>query len=238
MKRRGFTLLELIVAMGMTVIIIGAIGTAYRLTLDYAESTPARLSAFQSEIQIRRTLEGLFTGAFLTTDADDRMSYFIAANSGGQVGDPDSITWVTTSRNPEGGFLISDSDDFEELHSQYGPQGGNSEVSLSINPVGDAGDKQGLFLRIQTPADGDSTQGGTETLLIPDITRATYEFWDGTQWINTWDTINGGSRRLPAAVRLTLEREEGDPEIMVFRLPLSDVTAENPITQESGGGGT
>lgn len=223
--------------MGISLIIIGAIGTALKLTIDYSVSTPARLTAFQNEIQYRRTLEGLFTGAFLTTDEEDRMSFFVASNSGTQVGDADTVTWVTMSKNPEGGFLTSDSEDFEQLHEQYGPQGGNSEVSISLSPVGDAGDRSGLFLRIQTPADGDSTQGGTETLLVDGITSATYEFWDGTQWITTWDTINGGSRRLPAAVRITLEREEGTPEYLVFRLPLSDVTAENPITQEGGGDG-
>lgn len=235
---RGFTVLELLVALIMTLFLIGAIGTAYQLSTDYSRKTPERLNAFQDEIQLRRTLLDLVQGTYVSADNDDRLSYFIAANSTGQASTADSLTFTTLSRRIDGGFLLDQDSTFEELNDKYGPQGGLTEVSINISPVGDPGDdREGLFLRIQSPSDGDPTQGGTERLLIPDITNVTYEFWDGTQWIDNWDTINGGQRRIPPAFRLTLERADRDPEYLTFRIPTSDITAENPFTQTTGATG-
>ncbi|ARU40622.1 hypothetical protein CCB80_05495 [Armatimonadetes bacterium Uphvl-Ar1] len=237
MRKRGFTFIELIIAMTMTLLLIGSIATAYQITVDYSRKTPERLNAFQDQIQNRRTLESLMEGTYVSDDNDDRLTYFVAANATGQSTTADSLTFTTLSRRIDGGFLLDQDSTFEDLNDRFGPQGGLSEVSLNIQSVGDPGDdRAGLFLRIQTPADGDPTQGGTERLLFPNVTNVIYEFWDGAQWVDAWDTVNGGSRRIPPAVRLTLEREEEEPEYLTFRIPTSDVTAENPITQESTGG--
>ena len=238
MSKRAFTLIELLVALALSLTIIGAISTSFALTLDYTRTTPERLNAFQDSNQVRRTLDGLFRGAFVSGDADDLLTYFVAGDSTGQSSTSDSLTFTTLSNQPEGSFLISDSEDFEELQNRYGPQGGTAEVSLSLTAVGDPEtDDTGLFLRVQTPADGDTTQGGRERLLIPGVTAITYEFWDGAEWVQTWDTVNGGSRRIPSAVRLTLDYEEGDSEYLTFRIPNSDVTSEDPITQTGGATG-
>jgi prepilin-type N-terminal cleavage/methylation domain-containing protein len=235
MRQKGFTLIEMIIALAMSLLILGSIGGAFEAALQYQRTTPARLNAFQDSIQTRKTLDTLLQGAFVSTDTADLLSYFVAADSTGQSTTADGLVFTTLSRPVDGGYIISDSVDSEELQDRFGPQGGLSEVSLSLTPVGDSGDSSGLFLRIQTPGDGDPTQGGTEQLLVPDVTSVTYELWDGIQWVTTWDTINSGSRRLPAAIRLTLEFEDGDPEYLTFRIPGSDVTAENPIVQSTDG---
>lgn len=236
--RRAFTLIELLVALSLSMVLIGSISTAFFLTLQYSQNTPERLNDFQDRLQIRRTLENLIVGTYVSTDENDLLTYFVAGDSTGQSATADSLTFTTLSNQPEGGFLISDSEDFEELQERFGPQGGVAEVSLSLTPVGSPNeDDSGLFLRIQDPSDGDTTQGGTERLLIPGVTSITFEMWDGGAWVQTWDTINGGSRRIPPAVRFTLEYEEGPAEYLTFRLPNSDVTAENPITQTGGENG-
>lgn len=235
MKRRAFTLLELVVVMAMTMILIFTIGAAFKLALDFAERTPERLNRAGNAVQYRQTLESLFEGAYVSSSDDDALTYFVASSAGGQAANPDTVTFVTLTRPVVGGALLEQDNDFETLNERYGPQGGPTEVALSTFPVGDAGNRQGLFLRMQTPADGDPTQGGRERLLVDGVVSATYEFWDGTQWLTSWDT-RIGQRRLPAAIRITLEFDDGDPEVLTLRLPLSDVTALNPIVQESGGG--
>ncbi|MBL8068197.1 MAG: type II secretion system protein GspJ [Armatimonadetes bacterium] len=240
MKRRGFTLLELLVALGLSLILIGAISTSFQLALDYSRTTPARLNKFQDEVQLRRTLAQLISGAYVSSDTADNLTYLATQSSGGEAGTPDTLVFTTLGQPVAGGFLLSDSPDTEELNSRFGPQGGTSEVSLSTVPVGEPNqtDASGLFLRIQTPSDGDPTQGGTERLLVSGVTSVTFEFWDGGSWVDTWDTVNSGSRRLPAAIRMTLEFSEGDPQTMTFRVPGSDVTAANPITITGGGAPT
>jgi hypothetical protein len=122
--------------------------------------------------------------------------------------------------------------DFETLNDQYGPQGGVAEIQLSLTPVGQpASSDTGLFLREQRPADSDSSQGGNESLLMPNVTTIQFEFFDGLQWQETWDTITSGSRRIPSAVRVTYQLTGEDQQrFIIVRLPFSDVTPTNPVT--------
>ncbi|MDI9641100.1 type II secretion system protein GspJ [Kamptonema cortianum] len=237
--RRGFTLVELMVVLAMTGVIVGTIAMAYSTTLDYARTTPDRLTDYQEDRQQEVSLRRLIEGAYVTTDEDDNLSYFVAESLSGQGTNPDSLTFTSIGRLPDGGFLRSEEEEFETLHSRFGPQGGLIEISFSLSPVGDAGDAEGLFLRIQRPSDGDLTQGGREELFIPGVTSLSWEFWDGTQWVTTWDTRQG-QRRIPAAVRMTFQiGDEGAERTHVFRLVNSDISAENPLvqsTQEPGGG--
>lgn len=237
-KRQGLTLVELMVVVAMSSVIVGALGSAYSLALDYAQRTPARLDDFQSEISRKNTLESLFRGAYLSTVADDPLTYFAAFSNSGQGSVPDTESFTSLGNPSEGGFLRATETDFETLNERYGAQAGMTEVSLSIVPVGDAGERVGLFLRTQRPADGDPTQGGTERLLWDGVTQFDLEFWDGQQWITTWDTRTG-ARRLPAAVRLNITVDEQEMESIVLRLPNSDVTSTNPLVQSTDGqGGT
>lgn len=161
---------------------------------------------------------------------------------GAQVGNSltgigDTLVFTGFGQSPPGAVLGANSDDdFETLNNQAGPQGGLEEISLSMATVGNAGDKTGMFLREQRPPDNDPTQGGMESLLSADIQTVTFECFDGLLWQPSWDTRTG-SRRLPAAVRVTytLVADPSTQHIFIVRLPMSDVTATNPVTQTSGG---
>jgi prepilin-type N-terminal cleavage/methylation domain-containing protein len=235
MKTKAFTLLELLVALTISTIVIGAISGAFTVALRYARTTPDRLSVYQESFNSRAKLEQLFKGATITADTNDQLTYFTTGTADGDATEVSGLTFTSLPQSLPGGYLLDESDDFADLNTRFGPQGGTAEVSLSLEPVGDAPqDQTGLFLRIQNPSDGDLTQGGFEELLIPGVTEVTYEFWDGLDWVTTWDTQNGGSRRLPPAVRLTLSFEEEDQQILTFRIPSSDITAANPLTTEGG----
>jgi hypothetical protein len=79
------------------------------------------------------------------------------------------------------------------------------------------------------------TQGGMESVLDADIESINFEFWDGLQWITEWDTQASNTPRLPAAVRITYQRQDdANDRFLVVRLKHSDITPDNPLTQESG----
>lgn len=229
--KQAFTLVELLVTLAMTTVIIGTLGTAYFATLQYTSTAPARLDAFAATLQTDETLRKLIAAAHLSTADDDPLTYFVCESA-----DPSVLTFTTTGQHPEGAFLRATRQTFEELHETFGPQGGVTEISLSLTPVGDPGGRAGLFLRTQTPSDGDITQGGTERLLVPDAETLAFEFWDGQEWLPSWDTREIG-RRLPAAVRIryTLAGET-DERTLTIRVQTSDVTPDNPLTQTIGGG--
>ena len=234
--KRGFTLVELMVALVMGAVLVAGIGIMLSSALSYVATTPDRLTNEQDAIRIREKLRGLLSAAFVSDADDDTGTYFIAENSAGAGETADVLTFSTLGVRPSGAALHSDEEDFNALNDKYGPQGGVAEVSISTTAVGDAGEAEGVFLRLQNPSDGDPTQGGRESLLINGATGLSFEFWDGSDWVTTWDTRTM-DRRVPAAVRVNYTDSDDRPVSLTVRLENSDVTQANPITQSTTGGG-
>lgn len=235
--RRGFTLVELLIALAMGAVLVGAIGMTLSSAVSYAATTPDRLVNEQDTIRVREKLRTLISCAFVADADDDTGTYFIAENSSGSGEIADVLTFSTLGVRPSGAALRSDEEDFEALNQKFGPQGGVTEVSLSTTAVGDGGDQSGVFLRVQNPSDGDPTQGGRESLLISGATDLSFEFWDGSDWVTAWDTRTM-DRRIPAAVRVNYTDSEEQARSLTVRLQNSDVNQANPITQSTTGGGT
>jgi type II secretory pathway pseudopilin PulG len=234
LKRRkgrvGVTLLELLVVLVMMGFLTYALIYAFVGGIDMERRQSQRQSEQNPTARLERRITRLLTEATLSEDTADQTTYFVAATeSEGALG-ADRLTFTTTA--PGLSLAAQQSvDDFETQHEQSGPQGGVAEVSFGTTPVGQAVSTTGLFERLQRPADGDETQGGTEAVLEASVTQLGFEFYDGTQWTTEWDTLNSGTRRLPAAVRVsyTLSTDaDAIPHSFVVRLPASDVDADNP----------
>lgn len=242
MRNRGFTLLELLITMVMAGIISAAVSQAYSTGLRFRQGQQASRAGAERVARIDDELRRLISSAQVTASATNNASFFIGSSgtqqpgSGLQLEGNMADTLVFTSfggRIPS--QALESQDDFETQNQVHGPVGGVVEYQLGLTAVGDAGTQEGLFLRTQRPADGDSTQGGTERLLEPDIRSITFEFFDGETWQPTWNTDSQqGVRRIPAAVRVTYgltDDAEGVSHILIVNLPYSDVTVDNPITQ-------
>jgi prepilin-type N-terminal cleavage/methylation domain-containing protein len=234
-RRAGFTLIELLV----TAIVVGILSLALAGAFGFGVGFQAKADASR-EREIARTnfedkVRALLQNATMnTTDTTDTTTYFLAgADAAGQ---DDRLTF-TTSMTRIPGAQMNSQDDFQTQNQQFGPQGGLEEVSIGTTPVGQTNQPNGLFLREQRPADGDTTQGGNESLLDPDITSIQWEFFDGLNWLTTWDTAQT-TRRIPSAVRVTYQlQDESDQHVFVVRLYKSDVTPDNPVTETAAGAG-
>lgn len=241
--KRGLTLLELLVAATMTVFITLAVTAAYVQGIRYTKQSSDARALEGARIRFEDRIGSLLTLAELTSDTTDRFSYFIGQIGNGQSNSPagnknntsDTLTFtVIGSRLP--GAVLASTDDFETINKNFGPQGGVAEVSIEFTAVGTVPDNtSGIFLRLQRPADGDPTQGGTETVLDANVTELGFEFFDGTNWDPTWNTQTG-TRRLPSAVRMTYRIEGDDTDrVVTYSLPMSDVTPDNPIPTGANG---
>lgn len=252
MKRvtSGISLLELLVALMMSAVVIVGVAGAYTEAIAFdRQNTQAHESA-DARIQLEDQIRSLLQGAFVSSSATDSSTYFLGDESGNveNTTAADTLIFTTMSVGLNGSEINDTTDDSETLNQTYGTQGGVTEIALSMTAVGDNGQsKQGLFMREQRPADGDPTQGGYETLLSSDVKSIMFEFYDGANWDPTWSTsgVNAQSttnlnidtsgvdgRRIPAAVRVTYTLNNDPDEIQhvfIVRLPLSDVTAENPV---------
>lgn len=225
-RRAGYSLIELLVAMAIVGILIAAMGRTYVLTMQQ----DAQVQSGREQIQAQRAFENrvaeLFRHAYLSADTTSQTTYFVATDNGNG---PDTVTFTMLGDLPNQAYMDSDQD-FESLNSDYGPQGGVAEISISISPVGNSPFTDALYLREQRPADGDPLQGGYESVLHSDVTSVQFEFYDGSTWITSWDTREQTTARLPAAVRITYRlSSESSDRTMTVRLPASDVTAENPL---------
>lgn len=243
MTRRGFSLVELLLAVALIGIVSGVlaqgfvVGSEYGQRLDRARREQSQRLSF--EARVRTLLEA----AWLAGDETDPYSFFVAsvggsaAAGGGNTGGgrADTLTFTAANLAPSYAYLTNVDSDFETLNEQYGAQGGNTEVALSHTAYGEPGERTGLFIRKQRPADGDPTQGGFESVMDADVETIRFEFYDGQQWVNDWDSGVAGQHRLPAAIRVyyTLTNQENE-NAFVVRLPLSDVTPDSP----AGVGGT
>jgi len=231
-KRRGFTVIELLMVAVMTVVLVTALTTVFSSALASLRRAPQLDQMLEQGRKVEGRLARYLRGAFITTDNTDTLTYFVAGSQGGSTGNPDTLVFTTTSA-PLNMAAVDDTDnDWQQKNEIYGPQGGLTEVSLSLTPVGTGAEGSGIYLRTQTPADGDPTQGGYESLLLANVSELSFEFWDGTEWTTAWDTTTG-VRRIPAAVRITYRIDtEPNSHTVTVRLEQSDVTSTNPVAQQ------
>lgn len=236
MNRRGTTLLELLVVIVMVALITVGATAAFSVAVDYHTRAVPERERRAARRQFERSLRDLLERAHVSTDAD---TFFLMGTAGAASGSTsneaaESLTF-TISGTAISGAALDSTDDFETANASLGPQGGWVEVHLSTTPYGEPGDRDGLFLREQRPADGDPTQGGTERLFFPGLASITFEGFDGFQWTELWDTTAQDEPRLPSAVRVTYTMSDDEETSYTFlvRVPRSDVTPENPL--EAGG---
>lgn len=232
--RRGVSLLELLVVAVMGAIVVTGAARAFQAGVDFqARVVPER----ESQLDRQRFEDGvarLIRSAYISEDEQDATTYFIASNSSGGVSltdaaSADTIIFTVLGTPPPASYLNS-SEDFETRNSTFGPQGGAAEIQLGTTPVGEAGERTGLFLREQRPSDGEPLQGGYEQVFEERVNSMFFEFWNGETWVGEWDTETQGERRLPAAVRVTYDFVgESNSRSFVVRVPLSDVTPESPL---------
>jgi len=240
-KRRGVTLIELVIAIAIVGLLSMAITRAFVAGIDYETKVSAARERIEARDRIDDRLTNLFHHAYLSPNDAETNTFFIAGSQqDGSIesGNATDVQFTVQGERIQGALLASQ-DDFETINQIYGPPGGIAEIALSLTAVGDPGTAQGLFIRTQRPADSEPTQGGVESVLDPSITSIEFEFWDGTAWQPTWSTLVGADKRLPAAVRITysLEGESADqPHVLVVQVPNSDVTADNPAQQTAPGG--
>jgi prepilin-type N-terminal cleavage/methylation domain-containing protein len=229
--KRGVTLIELMITLVMTVLILGAASQATFVAINHGDKVKQSRSSRGKDAKFEERITTLLQSAYLSTLTTDTNSYFVYAEGSNSSGAGTSAVGLTFTGQASRISLrfVNATDDFETLNQQYGTLGGITEIAITQEPIGDASVTKGLFLRTQTPADGDLSQGGNQTNLDENISEISYEFYDGTGWVAAWDTQQDTVPRLPSAVRVTYKRTgDTDDHIFVARLPHSDITPENP----------
>jgi len=233
---RGLSLVELLMAMLILLIMIPALAATISTSIKYEDRMDAAYQVSSEKVAFEDRLKAIIEKAYIKGTQGDTSTYFVFSSTSNTNDETaDTLTFTSIGNTPSKPMMASDKD-FETLNADYGPQGGVREEALSMVAVGDAGENQGLFIREQVPADTDTTQGGIERVLNPNIQSIRFEAWDGAQWMTSWDTTTMATPRLPAAVSVYYRfTGEDDERLVVIRLPHSDVTTTNPVDYSTGG---
>ena len=117
MRRRGTTLIELLVALAVTGVVAAALSgvmvNGAKFVVDHPQSVAAVVEKRSQEALVERLLREVY----LTRDATDGRAFFVASSLGNEVGDPDTLT-VTTLGLP--GDVRAHEPDIEDTFEEIG----------------------------------------------------------------------------------------------------------------------
>ena len=208
-RRRGFTLLELLVAPTLAVMLAAAMFAALRFVLRAKDGAtaavePSRTADVAMEI-IRADLES----ALPPTDqqAGQLAGPFVGTGGADGGGDPTDLTFFCTAEAPAHPFGTGEIKKVEYLLST--PAGATEPVLLR-RVSGNLLPPQG----VETTPD--------EEVVCRGVTLFAASYYDGTQWQTTWDSLNVQEQQnlLPLAVQVTIELNRPSPDGQPARGPV------------------
>jgi type II secretion system protein J len=224
-RRGGFTLVEVMLAMAVCAIVLAAINGVFfgalRLrettnrVVDESQPVQLALSTMRSDLQsaMSPTTNGVMTGDF-------RVGDITSAGLNQNV----SIEMYTTTG---------------ALHETE-PWGEVQRVTYELRPsAGGAGARgQDLVRSVTRNLLATITSAPEDRWVMGQVQNLTFDCYDGTQWRNTWDTTLGDTN-LPIAVRVTIQLAgEGpnDPRVREPIVLLVPVDSESRTNQMPNAG--
>jgi general secretion pathway protein J len=196
---RGFTLVEVMIAMAITAV-IGAMALG-----AFQRSHAARVAVEEQDERVSGARAALgrmareVTSAFVSEHYDrlryrDRPTVF----KGRDGGERDSLLF-TTMAHTRGIRDVRESD--------------QSVIEYYVDPDPEAPGENALFRREKVRIDDEPDRGGTKAVLLRHVTGfdVTYWDWQKEEWARDWSTAPGDRPLLPTRVRmkLTLRMPDG-----------------------------
>jgi general secretion pathway protein J len=203
MVRRGFTLLEILVAVAITAMIGAIVAAAFTSGFRAKELVESEAERYRGlRVAMDRMVREI--GAAYVSDRydlrryrdqNDRPTNFIGAR--------DRLLFTSLAHQR----LYSDAKESDQMVVEYSVR--------SANLPGARG-RQDLIRRENPNLYGDDRmdRGGTEDILVEDVKRIELSYWDSDKkdWVNEWDTRRVEKKSiLPTRVRMVIVRvdEEG-----------------------------
>jgi len=199
-RPRGFSLLELMIAVSITAFIGAVIAGSYQ-QVDRASTLVREQSARAAAVRLslaRMTRE--LSMAFISEHYDkarfrDRPTLF--------KGDGDTVLFTTMAHVRR----YQDTAESDQAVVEY---------KLDRDP---ATGEEALFRREKVVIDDESDRGGREDLVADHVTKLTLRYWDRTrkEWVREWSTRGSEHmNELPPRVKIELEVKQADGKTASF----------------------
>lgn len=241
LQKRGFTLIEGLVVLGILGVLIGSLYVIFKSGLDSWKKAESRFEIFQNARAALEIMSREISGAIINPPANT--IYFYATNSpsgfrtdsaGPEVYFVAPINQGDETRSDlcEIGYWLKDgkkvnpnilkryyvTDDRESLLSELdfdyeAPQSASGNIYEHRAGIPDPSDDLIMNVWIN-PLCAVGAYGAADLGLM-------FQYYDGTNWINTWDSRTGEANagKLPVAVKITLITREPvseDPQVKTF----------------------
>ncbi|HEY8666266.1 MAG TPA: GspJ family type II secretion system protein, partial [Tepidisphaeraceae bacterium] len=185
-SRRGFTLLELIVALAMVTIMAMSLYASLRAAFRAKSSAEAAIEPsrtaglimefLRTDLQNALPPTGILAGAFSGTDGKDERGR-----------DSDDLVFYSTAESPE--------------HPSGNGEVKKVELLVTMAPTGN---DHLLVRRVTRNLLSELAVDPDEEVLARGIGAFNVRYYDGAGWVDTWDS-SAENNALPAAVEVTIE---------------------------------
>ncbi len=181
-NEKGFTLLELLVALTITVLLGATLFTIFRTSMDAWQRGEATIQRCQPA---RSALQGM--GEEMRSAISLSRQYDGTSNNQSFKGTVNTVDFLTTSNSPPWTQNYSLNETYYDV----------CEIGYYIHADGDR-----LMRRLQTKnvPDGIIGSGGGYARLAPHVKGLNIKYFNGASWVDSWPASN----TLPRVVKITL----------------------------------
>lgn len=192
--RRGFTLIEVIAAIGITAFIGVVIGVTFSTTIANKDVIEGQAEKYRMLRAATSRMSREIGAAFVSDrydskryrDAFDRPTNF--------VGTREKLLFTTLAHQR----LYADAKESDQMVVEY---------SVKRSPDPKVRDRQDLIRREKMILEERMERGGTEDILFEGIKKLEFQYWNSErkQWEDEWDTRRAERRTiLPTRVKVTI----------------------------------
>jgi prepilin-type N-terminal cleavage/methylation domain-containing protein len=247
-QRAGFTLLEVLIALTIVVILVGVMASVITVAFKQKNAAEAAIETMRDTQAAGDLMVDELGNAATPTPSTQPLT-------GGIEVDPSQLgLGAFGAGNGTAGGLGSISQG--TTPTLYGAFYGESEL-VSFYTTGSEpkaplqGDARWVEYSLGTAADGSTAlvrQVDTNLLayeqsndlptevLITHVRRVVFQYWDGTQWLNNWDsTVNSGTLPFAVSIEITLDPSRTGGNERVIKRFASLWCAAPPVTTEDSG---
>lgn len=193
-RSRGFTLMELMIAIAITALMGGMIAMSFQTGFHAKETIEADADRYRMLRTAMDRMTREISAAYVSDrydatryrDQNDRPTNF--------VGERDHLLFSSLAHER----LYTDAKESDQMVVEY-------SVKTGADP--DARDRQDLVRRENPLVQGPMDRGGTEDILYEGIRKLELSYWDSQrkEWVDEWDTRRLEKKSiLPTRVRITL----------------------------------
>lgn len=228
MKNKGFTLLELMLAIAILTVVTAIVFTSFASVTRSIDMSRVGAEELRLRQYIERTMRDNFEAVFVDEAYSNNVLAFVGVNEDSMEGPQDAVQFATKApmqgglslpgdvkivtyqvlRASNSGFSIDENEDKEMLEALYGKEPDRLRVTevpvmasgLTSQEMQDMLASNSVDSMSMSSSFGADEEEVEQAKWVVPIRTVSFEYFDGTDWVEEWNSLETG--RLPWCVRI------------------------------------